>query len=84
MGFLSGFDRVVFRGTLRPLSVTSGMMNFLYHTGVLLKDFGSFRRDLALDSEVDASGIDASCKNGVLTILLTISERAKAIKVKGQ
>ncbi len=41
-GVLSGFDRLVLRGTLRPLSYTAGMMNFLYGIGVLLKDFGSY------------------------------------------
>jgi HSP20 family protein len=46
------------------------------------RSFGSFRRDLALDAEVDASRIDASYKNGVLAISLPKSERAKAVKVK--
>ncbi len=41
-GVISGFDRLVFKGTLRPLSYTAGMMNFLYEKGVLLKDFGSY------------------------------------------
>ena len=42
VGVLSGFDRVVLRGTLRPLSVPEGMLNFLYRIGVLLKDFGDY------------------------------------------
>jgi len=46
------------------------------------RSFGSFRRELPLGSEVDASKIDASYKNGILTILLPKSERAKAVKVK--
>jgi HSP20 family protein len=46
------------------------------------RSYGSFRRDLALGSEVDASKIDAACKDGILTITLPKSERAKAIKVK--
>lgn len=41
-GVLSGFDRLVFRGTLRVLAVTGGMMHFLWQMGVLLKDFGEF------------------------------------------
>ena len=41
-GVLSGFDRLVLRGTLRTLSYTAGMMNFLYGVGVLLKDFGGY------------------------------------------
>jgi hypothetical protein len=41
-GVLSGFDRVVLRGTLRPLSRSEGMLTFLYRIGVLLKDFGEY------------------------------------------
>jgi hypothetical protein len=40
IGHLSGFDRLVLRGTLRSLAVKNGMVNFLWHIGVLLKDFG--------------------------------------------
>jgi hypothetical protein len=42
IGHLSGFDRLVLRGTLRALAVKSGMLNYLWHVGVLLKDFGKF------------------------------------------
>ena len=39
-GTLSGWDRIVFRGTLRMLCFVDGMMGYLAHVGVLLKDFG--------------------------------------------
>jgi hypothetical protein len=42
IGVLSGFDRLVLTGMLRALAVTSGMMDYLNRTGVLLKEFGSF------------------------------------------
>jgi hypothetical protein len=45
IGKISGFDRLVFRGTLRSLAVASGMSDFLYRTGVLLKDFGQYVQD---------------------------------------
>ena len=41
-GVLIGFDRLLLRGTLRTLSYTAGMMNFLYEIGVLLKEFGGY------------------------------------------
>jgi hypothetical protein len=41
-GVLSGFDRILFRGSLRSLSYVNGMNKFLSSHGVLLKDFGSF------------------------------------------
>ncbi len=42
IGHLSGFDRLVLRGTLRALAVKNGMFNYLWHAQVLLKDFGSW------------------------------------------
>jgi hypothetical protein len=41
-GVLNGFDRIVLKGTLRPLSYVAGMMGFLYYRRILLKDFKSY------------------------------------------
>jgi hypothetical protein len=41
-GTLSGFDRMLFRGTLRSITHISGLQIFLYSQHVLLKDFGSY------------------------------------------
>jgi hypothetical protein len=41
IGVLSGFDRLVFRGTLRMLAHHLGMMTYLRAVRVLLKDFAS-------------------------------------------
>jgi len=38
-GTLSGFDRVVFRGTLRKIAYVRGMQHYLRANDVLLKDF---------------------------------------------
>ncbi len=40
IGVLSGWDRLVFRGTLRMLAFAGGMAGYLARIGVLLKDFG--------------------------------------------
>ena len=40
-GTLSGFDRLVFRGTLRSIAHAEGMQRYLWANQVLLKDFGS-------------------------------------------
>jgi hypothetical protein len=42
MGSLSGFDRLVFRGTRRRLLYPQGMDYCLAFLGVLLKDFASY------------------------------------------
>lgn len=39
-GVLSGFDRLVFRGTLRAISYVEGMMNYLWAQQVRLTEFG--------------------------------------------
>ena len=46
VGVLSGFDRMRFRGTLRPLTTAGGLMGWLLRAGVLLKDFAKFAQDL--------------------------------------
>lgn len=42
IGVLSGFDRLVLRGTLRQLAFATGMMGFLRVERILLKDFGAY------------------------------------------
>ena len=46
------------------------------------RSYGSFRRDLSLAGDVDPDKIEAVCKDGVLTITLPKTEKAKAVKVK--
>jgi len=40
-GTLSGFDRVVLRGTLRSITFENGLWHYLHANDVLLKDFGT-------------------------------------------
>lgn len=40
-GTLSGFDRLVLRGTLRSITFPDGLRHYLHANDVLLKDFGS-------------------------------------------
>ena len=46
------------------------------------RSYGSFRRDVNLGGDVNTEKIEATCKDGVLTVTLPKSEKAKAIKVK--
>jgi len=41
-GTLSGFDRMLFRGSLRSITYVKGLEIFLYSQHVLMKDFGSY------------------------------------------
>lgn len=38
-GVLHGFDRLIFRGTLRSISYPDGLGKYMNHHGILLKDF---------------------------------------------
>lgn len=42
IGVLNGFDRLVFRGTLRSIAYPRGLSGFLWHKQVKLKDFGKY------------------------------------------
>lgn len=46
------------------------------------RSYGSFRRDITLPSDVDPAKVDAAYKDGILSITLPKSEKAKAVKVK--
>jgi hypothetical protein len=46
IGVLNGFDRLLFRGTLRRIASASGLSSFLSYTGVLLKDFADHSMEL--------------------------------------
>jgi len=41
-GVLSGFDRLLFKGTLRSISYVDGLTKFMNVKHILLKDFGEF------------------------------------------
>jgi len=46
IGMLSGFDRLLFRGTLRRLATADGLLGCLWALQVLLKDFGDWSAGL--------------------------------------
>lgn len=54
IGVLSGWDRLVFRGTLRMLAFAGGMAMYLSRVGVLLKHFGDHAQAMT-DQLIQAS-----------------------------
>jgi hypothetical protein len=46
VGVLHGFDRILFRGTLRSICFPGGLEKFLVNQRVLLKDFGPYAQKL--------------------------------------
>jgi hypothetical protein len=57
VGVLSGFDRILLRGTLRSLSYVAGMDAFLGSQHVLYKDFGAFAERLSEQVKAQAVAI---------------------------
>jgi hypothetical protein len=46
-GVLSGFDRLIFRGSLRKIAYALGLNGYLWANHVLLKDFGSHANEIS-------------------------------------
>jgi len=56
-GCLSGFDRVLFRGTMRMLSHVPGLMSYLWALQVLLKDFADWSESLTRRVRAGSEGV---------------------------
>jgi HSP20 family protein len=50
-----------------------------YHTESV---YGSFRREVNLPTDVDPAKVEATCKDGVLSITLPKAAKSKAVKVQ--
>ncbi len=60
VGILSGFDRMLFRGTLRSISYVEGVDKFLSSQHVLYKDFGPFAERLSTRLKAHAEAAAAA------------------------
>ncbi|MEK7795031.1 MAG: hypothetical protein AAB353_10900, partial [Candidatus Hydrogenedentota bacterium] len=84
-GFLHGFDRLVFRGTLRRIAYVDGMRALLSQTGVLLKDFSKYA--LALTERLKNSTRSIAERTGRPLVYLPSSsenKEARALKIAGE
>jgi len=75
VGMIAGFDRVLFRGTLRSISYPEGLYGFLCKHGVLLKDFGEF--SLKLSRAVKAHAQALAEESGRPFIYLRSAKQSK-------
>ncbi len=74
-GTITGFDRILFRGTIRCLSHCQGMWVFLSSQHVLLKDFGNFVQQLS--DEISEHGKAFAAQLGRPYEYLTTSSLSK-------
>ena len=75
MGVLSGFDRLVFRGTIRQLAHLSGLHSYLAVRRVRLKDFGAHAR--AMSEQLKAALVGAVEQQGRPVLYLESSQISK-------
>src|SRR6201993_3207128 len=80
-GFLSGFDRVRFRATLRPLFCPNGPEVYLNYCKVLIKNFKSFALDLS--DRLKKLAYEKFEQLGRANIYLPSSELSKETLVEG-
>jgi hypothetical protein len=68
-GVLTGFDRIVFKGTIRPLAYAEGAMRFLSWRGVLNRDYKRWMlgQTRELTEAVDAYGRQ-ECGQGIIPL----------------
>ena len=70
-GILSGFDRLVFRGTLRAIAHAQGLMGYLSGVGVLLKDFAGHVE--AITEKVKMASTKIACDRNRPVIYLPLA-----------
>jgi len=75
LGVLSGFDRLVFRGSLRQLAFLAGMKSHLYHEGVLLKDFAKYAERCT--AQLKAASLEEAERLGRRVVYLPSSATSK-------
>lgn len=80
-GILSGFDRLLFRGTLRQIVYVGGMMRFLWTRQVLLKDFGAFAASVT-ERVRTASCQAALAQNRPVAYLPSLHTNKEAVALK--
>jgi len=85
VGILSGFDRLVFRGTLRSISFLEGMDKFLSSQRVLYKDFGAFAARISAKVRAHAEAIAQQTGRPVeylASASISKEDRARAIAAR--
>lgn len=80
IGVLSGFDRLVFRGTLRRICFPEGMMGLLWKRHVLLKEFRDYAQ--AVTEKMKAASLREAQRLGRPVVYLDSSRTDKEALAK--
>jgi hypothetical protein len=68
IGTLSGFDRLLFRGTQRMLATARGMMNYLWAKQIKLTEFGDWSQELTRQVRAESEQVAADAGRPVLYV----------------
>lgn len=80
LGVLSGFDRLVFRGTLRNIAFVAGMETYLSMRRVLLKDFAGFAQEMT--ATLKAASLQEANRLGRPVVYLPSSKTDKEARAR--
>jgi len=86
-GVLSGFDRLVFRGSLRKIAYVRGMKGYLWAQQVLLKDFGTYVQKISEQVKQAALHCVEACGRPVQYLYSSLTNKeevARSIAEKDQ
>ncbi len=75
IGVVSGFDRLVLRGTIRGMAYAAGLKHYLDRTDILLKDFGDYAE--AVTQKVKAAVLGAAERQKRPVIYLPSAKTSK-------
>jgi hypothetical protein len=78
-GIITGFDRIVFKGMLRPVIHSKGMENFLISQGVLNKDFKEYAMKQSQEIVRSAEEMAKRLNLGEIDYLSSIHMRKEAL-----
>jgi hypothetical protein len=68
IGTLSGFDRLLFRGTQRMLATARGMMNYLWAQQIKLTEFGDWSQELTRQVRAESEQVAVDAGRPVLYV----------------
>jgi hypothetical protein len=78
-GILEGFDRIVFKGVLKPLCYAAGMQIYLSRNGVLNKDYKTWVSAKSAEIIADAEEYTRNQCNGDIQYLASYRIRKEAV-----
>jgi len=81
LGVLNGFDRLVFRGTLRTLAYVEGMRGFLWRQQILLKNFKEY--SVGVTRLLGESSRRAAVEQGRPVLYLSSAKTSKEDMARG-